>query len=67
MRVLSAAKLTGLESAKDVRHVVIDLTESGLTYEPGDSIGLLTPNDPALVEVPAHRPRRHRRGACPLP
>ncbi len=49
VRVLSAQPLTGPGSAKDVRHVVIDLTESGLTYEPGDSIGLATPNDPALV------------------
>ena len=48
--VLSAARLTGVESAKDVRHVVIDLAQSGLVYEPGDSIGLSAPNDPALVE-----------------
>jgi sulfite reductase (NADPH) flavoprotein alpha-component len=50
-RVLSAERLTGAESSKDVRHVVIDLVASGLTYEPGDSIGLATPNDPALVEA----------------
>jgi sulfite reductase (NADPH) flavoprotein alpha-component len=51
VRVLAADKLTGPGSAKDVRHVVIDLTESGLVYEPGDSIGLATPNDPALVDA----------------
>ena len=51
VHVLSADKLTGIESAKDVRHVVIDLADSGLIYEPGDSIGLLTPNDPQLVEA----------------
>ncbi len=51
VRVLSAAKLTGLESAKDVRHIVIDLEGSGLVYEPGDSIRLAAPNDPALVEA----------------
>ncbi len=49
VRVLSAEPLTKPGSAKDVRHVVIDLTASGLAYEPGDSIGLATPNDPALV------------------
>jgi sulfite reductase (NADPH) flavoprotein alpha-component len=49
VRVLSATALTAAESSKEVRHVVIDLAGSGLTYEPGDSIGLATPNDPALV------------------
>ena len=51
VRVLSAAALTRSGSSKDVRHVVIDLAESGLSYEPGDSIGLATPNDPSLVEA----------------
>lgn len=49
--VLSAARLTGAGSAKDVRHVVIDLSESGLVYEPGDSIGIAAPASPALVEA----------------
>lgn len=49
--VASAAALTQPGSSKDVRHVVIELGESGLTYEPGDSIGLATPNDPVLVEA----------------
>lgn len=47
--VLSAARLTGEGSDKDVRHVVLDLAGSGLRYEPGDSLSLLCPNDPALV------------------
>jgi sulfite reductase (NADPH) flavoprotein alpha-component len=51
VRVLSAEALTRAGSSKDVRHVVITLAESGLTYEPGDSIGLATPNDPALVDA----------------
>jgi sulfite reductase (NADPH) flavoprotein alpha-component len=49
VRVLRTARLTTAASAKDVRHVVIDLAGSGLGYEPGDSLGLATPNDPALV------------------
>jgi sulfite reductase (NADPH) flavoprotein alpha-component len=49
VRVLSAEKLTKPGSDKDVRHIVIDLAASGLTYEPGDSLSLATPNDPALV------------------
>ncbi|MDR3721117.1 MAG: hypothetical protein P4L00_05925, partial [Candidatus Acidoferrales bacterium] len=51
VRVLSAAALTGPRSSKDVRHVVIDLAASGLSYEPGDSIGLATPADPLLVDA----------------
>ena len=47
--VLSAERLSGAGSAKDVRHVVIDLGASGLAYEPGDSLSLLPANDPALV------------------
>jgi sulfite reductase (NADPH) flavoprotein alpha-component len=42
--------LTRTGSSKDVRHVVIDLAESGLSYLPGDSIGLAAPNDPMLVD-----------------
>ena len=51
VRVRSAAALTRPGSSKDVRHVVIDLAGSGLNYEPGDSIGLATPADPALVQA----------------
>ena len=50
IRMLAAHPLSGEGSAKDVRNVVLDLDGSGLRYEPGDSLGLLTPNDPALVE-----------------
>jgi sulfite reductase (NADPH) flavoprotein alpha-component len=49
VHVRSAARLSGAGSAKDVRHVVIDLAESGLRYEPGDSLSLLPANDAALV------------------
>jgi sulfite reductase (NADPH) flavoprotein alpha-component len=51
VRVLSAERLTAPGSAKDVRHVVIDLAESGLAYEPGDSIGIAAPNGPELVDA----------------
>jgi sulfite reductase (NADPH) flavoprotein alpha-component len=49
VRVLEAAPLTGAGSAKDVRHVVIDLADSGLVYTPGDALALRAPNDPDLV------------------
>jgi sulfite reductase (NADPH) flavoprotein alpha-component len=51
VRVVAATALTQAGSSKDVRHVVLDLAGSGLSYEPGDSIGLATPNDPMLVEA----------------
>ena len=51
VQVRAAHRLTGAGSAKDVRHIVIDLAGSGLSYEPGDSIGLTARNDPALVDA----------------
>ena len=54
VRVMAADRLTGDGSAKDVRHVQIDLSPSGLSYEPGDSIGIYAPNDPMLVEACLH-------------
>ncbi len=51
VRVVASTRLTGAASAKDVRHVVIDLREADLVYEPGDSISLATPADPELVEA----------------
>ncbi len=43
-------KITGRDSAKDVRHIEIDLGESGLTYQTGDALGVYFDNDPALVD-----------------
>ena len=66
-RVLSATRLTAEDSAKDARHVVIDLAGSGLTYEPGDSIGIAAHNDPELVEATlrALRATGEERLTCP--
>ncbi|CAI9387475.1 MULTISPECIES: NADPH-dependent assimilatory sulfite reductase flavoprotein subunit [Citrobacter] len=43
-------KITGRDSEKDVRHIEIDLGESGLRYQPGDALGVWYQNDPALVK-----------------
>ena len=51
VRMLAAHGLSGQASAKDVRRVVLDLEGTGLRYEPGDSLGLLAPNEPALVQA----------------
>ena len=42
-------KITGRDSAKDVRHIEIDLGESGLTYQVGDALGVWFENDANLV------------------
>lgn len=43
-------KITGRNSEKDVRHIEIDLGDSGLRYQPGDALGVWYQNDPALVK-----------------
>ena len=43
-------KITGRGSEKDVRHIEIDLADSGLRYQPGDALGVWYQNDPALVK-----------------
>ncbi|OZI13991.1 assimilatory sulfite reductase (NADPH) flavoprotein subunit [Sodalis-like symbiont of Philaenus spumarius] len=42
-------KITSCQSFKDVRHLEIDLTDSGLRYQPGDALGVWYENDPALI------------------
>jgi sulfite reductase (NADPH) flavoprotein alpha-component len=42
-------KITGRDSAKDVRHIEINLEDSGLTYQVGDALGVWFENDEALV------------------
>lgn len=47
--VLDKVKITGRDSDKEVFHIELSLEGSGLTYEPGDSIGILANNPPSLV------------------
>ncbi|MEH8161827.1 assimilatory sulfite reductase (NADPH) flavoprotein subunit [Aeromonas allosaccharophila] len=42
-------KITGRDSTKDIRHIEINLTESGLIYQPGDALGVWFDNDAELV------------------
>ena len=49
-KLIKSDKLTGEGSAKDVRHVEIDLSGSGLEYNVGDSLGVFPTNCPELVE-----------------
>ena len=43
-------RLTGRGSSKDTRQFVLSLTGSGLTYTPGDSLGVFGRHSPELVE-----------------
>ncbi|MGF1684375.1 assimilatory sulfite reductase (NADPH) flavoprotein subunit [Photobacterium minamisatsumaniensis] len=49
--LLVSQKITGRRSGKDVRHVEIDLEGSGLTYQPGDALGVWYDNDPILAHA----------------
>ncbi|MBE5252756.1 sulfite reductase subunit alpha [Mixta mediterraneensis] len=44
-------RLSGEQSAKDIRHFEFDLTDSGLKYEAGDALGIIPVNDPSLVSL----------------
>ncbi|WP_350998036.1 assimilatory sulfite reductase (NADPH) flavoprotein subunit [Shewanella sp. TB7-MNA-CIBAN-0143] len=48
--VLVSQKITGRGSDRDVRHVEIDLGESGLTYQVGDALGVWFSNNEVLVD-----------------
>lgn len=48
--ILANQKITGRDSTKDVRHIEIDLEDSGLSYQPGDALGVWYLNDKLLVE-----------------
>ncbi|MEA2143511.1 MAG: sulfite reductase flavoprotein alpha-component [Solirubrobacteraceae bacterium] len=47
--VLENIVLTGRGSTKETRHIELSLEHSGLTYQPGDALGVVPRNDPALV------------------
>ena len=47
--VVDKVKITGRDSDKEVYHVELSLDGSGITYEPGDSVGILANNPPQLV------------------
>jgi sulfite reductase (NADPH) flavoprotein alpha-component len=47
--VIENIRIVGRHSSKETRHVEIDLAGSGLTYEPGDALGIAAVNDPVVV------------------
>jgi sulfite reductase (NADPH) flavoprotein alpha-component len=50
-RLAASTLLTCAGGDKETRHVVIDLAESGLVYEPGDSLGIWPQSNPDEVEL----------------
>ncbi len=48
--VLENIRIVGRNSSKETRHVELDLTGSGLSYQPGDALGFIPSNDSAVVE-----------------
>ena len=48
--LLTNQKITGNASSKDVRHIELNLEESGMNYLPGDSLGVMPQNPPELVK-----------------
>lgn len=47
--ILENQLLSGRGSDKEVRHIELSLEDSGLTYEPGDAVGIYPRNNPDLV------------------
>ena len=48
--VLENINLNGRGSNRETRHLEISLEGSGLTYEPGDSVGIFPTNNPDLID-----------------
>ncbi|MEM9421807.1 MAG: sulfite reductase flavoprotein subunit alpha [Pseudomonadota bacterium] len=48
-QVVENRLLSGVKSAKEIRHFAFSLGDSGLTYEAGDALGVMPVNQPSLV------------------
>ncbi|SDK32108.1 assimilatory sulfite reductase (NADPH) flavoprotein subunit [Lacicoccus qingdaonensis] len=48
--VLDNIRLNGRGSEKETRHIELSIEDSGLTFEPGDCIGIFPKNDEVLVD-----------------
>ena len=71
--VLANQRITSRESTRDIRHIELSLRDSGLSYEPGDALGVWASNPPALVDavicalkLEAQRPVAHEHQTLPL-
>lgn len=48
--VLESIKITGRFSSKETRHIELDIDGSGLSYQPGDALGIVSTNERHRVE-----------------
>lgn len=48
-QVLENIAIVGRRSTKETRHIEFSLSGSGLTYVPGDALGIAASNDPAII------------------
>jgi len=71
--VIDNIVLTGRGSTKETRHIELSLADSGLSYQPGDALGIVPKNDPALVaallerlSLPADAQVALKKGTAPL-
>ena len=44
-------RLTGSRSTSDTHHIELSLEGAGIAYEPGDALGVIPQNDPALADA----------------
>jgi sulfite reductase (NADPH) flavoprotein alpha-component len=44
-------RVTGSRSISDTRHIELSIEGAGIAYEPGDALGIVPRNDPALVDA----------------
>ncbi len=49
--VLANQRISARNGTKDIRHIELSLDGSGLSYEPGDAVGVWPTNPPALVDA----------------
>lgn len=66
-RLISAKPLNKPGSDKDTRHVIFDLKSSGLTYKPGDAMGVWPENCPDLINDILDRLRASGAEDVPTP
>ena len=52
--ILETVRLSGSRSTSDTHHVAVSLEGAGIVYEPGDSLGVVPSNDPALADAVLH-------------
>ncbi len=50
-RLVANRVLSGADSAKEIRHVELDLGDSGIAYQAGDALSVVPVNDERLVEL----------------